>query len=98
MAYQQFWPQNLEVSYNSVINACAQTGYVERAEMWREGSADGTSFHRTASLAVEKKRRLGRMLEAGVQANEAWKFFAREKTYCFFFWSFQCVEPVGCFF
>ena len=38
----------LEVSYNSVINACAQTGYVERAEMW-----------------------LGRMLEAGVQANEA---------------------------
>ncbi|CAL1145541.1 unnamed protein product [Cladocopium goreaui] len=36
-----------KVSYNSVINACAQTGYVERAEMW-----------------------LGRMLEAGVQANE----------------------------
>ena len=30
-----------------MINACAQTGYVERAEMW-----------------------LGRMLEAGVQANE----------------------------
>lgn len=23
-----------QVSYNSVINACAQTGYVERAEMW----------------------------------------------------------------
>ena len=49
-----FGPKNLEVSYNSVINACAQTGYVERAEMWREGSADGGCFHRTASLAVEK--------------------------------------------
>lgn len=31
------------------------------------------------------------MLEAGVQANEAWKFFAREKTYCFFFFGLSNV-------
>ncbi len=36
----------LEVSYNSVINACAQTGYVERAEMWLETSADIGNVHR----------------------------------------------------
>ena len=29
----------VQVSYNSVINACAQTGYVERAEMWSDSQS-----------------------------------------------------------
>ena len=38
------------------------------------------------------------MLEAGVQANEAWKFFAREKTYCFFFLVFPMCGACRLFF
>ena len=104
-----------QVSYNSVINACAQTGYVERAEMWLEAwmgckamitrapqslvsrcccaiaaianDAD-LRFIKPKIVVVSDRKlidngnfflkltftivlRLGRMLEAGVQANEA---------------------------
>lgn len=98
MAYQQFWPQNLEVSYNSVINACAQTGYVERAEMWREGSADGTSFHRTASLAVEKNGGLAVCWKQVCKPMRRGSFLHVKKPIVFFFLAFPMCGACRLFF